>query len=333
VTDHRRSKVQSTYGVGLASDAAAVQRVGVAAEKANLDLSSNDRTSIIPPFLTVLPDGTALHLDTTLSRAELERMSEDLLLSSPSLLTMTLPEARAQAYGVDRVVVIGGLPRMPMLIEFMGAMVDRDPRPDAASGQLAIRAVCQAVAHGDAKRFRIRDCAVLGLLVEADESTAARLIEPNALPALASVIVATVVDNHASLSIHACQWSAAHGDARDIGTGELSPVMPAPAGFPQADGATKRFGTFSRACAGTGVDRPALHPPGMAVPGWVTIAARRSREGSHFRSPGAYHPVASRHRHPCCDASLHGRRPDGPPRPDWAAGSSLASTVTWERSW
>lgn len=225
-------------GVDLRHDAQALQRLRDAAEKAKIELSSSMEADINLPFITVR-DNQPLHLVTKLTRAKLETLVGDLIKKTFDPVKACLKDAKIDLAKVNEVVLVGGMTRMPKVIEevkkFFGKEPNRSVNPDEV---VAIGAAVQAgVLTGETKDVVLLDVTPLTLGVETLGGVMTSLITRNTtIPTTRAEIFSTAADNQTQVEIHVLQGERPMArDNKSLGRFILSGIPPAPRGVPQVE--------------------------------------------------------------------------------------------------
>ena len=225
-------------GVDIRDDAAAMQRIKDEAEKAKKELSSATSTDINLPFLTADADGPK-HFEHTLTRAKLEELVQPLLDRLAGPVEKALKDAKLKASDIDEVVMVGGMTRMPAVIEKVKSIFGKEPMQGVNPDEVvAVGAAIQGgVLQGDVKDVLLLDVTPLSLGIETMGGVSTKLIERNTtVPTSKSEVFSTASDNQPQVEIHVLQGEREFAkDNKSLGRFILDGIAPAPRGVPQIE--------------------------------------------------------------------------------------------------
>ena len=240
IVNYLADQFKKENGVDLTADKMALQRLKEAAEKAKIELSSSSQTEINQPFISMDPKtGTPLHMVMKLTRAKLESLVGDLIKASIKPCQAALKDAGLSTSDIDEVVLVGGMTRMPRVIEevtkFFGKEPHKGVNPDevVASGA----AIQAGVLQGDVKDVVLLDVTPLSLGIETLGGVFTRLIDRNTtIPTKKSQVFSTAEDNQNAVTLRVFQGEREMAaDNKMLGQFNLEDIPPAPRGMPQIE--------------------------------------------------------------------------------------------------
>ena len=238
VVEYLIGEFKKDSGIDLKSDKLALQRLKEAAEKAKIELSAAEQTDINLPFITADKTGPK-HINLKMTRAKLEALVEDLIARTIPPCKTALKDAGISASDINEVVMVGGMTRMPKVINevknFFGKEPNKSVNPDEV---VAMGAAIQAgVLQGDVKDVLLLDVTPLSLGIETLGGVSTKLIEKNTtIPTKKSQVFSTAEDNQPAVSIRVLQGEREMAtDNKLLGNFELVGIAPAPRGVPQVE--------------------------------------------------------------------------------------------------
>jgi len=238
IIDWMADKFQSENGIDLRADKMALQRLKEAAEKAKMELSSTTQANINLPFITADASGPK-HLDYTLTRAEFERITKDLLDRVKKPVEQALRDAGLKTGDIDEVILVGGSTRMPAVQDLVKKLTGKEPNmsvnPDEVVAMGA--AVQGGVLSGDVEGILLLDVTPLSLGVETMGGVMTKMIDRNTtIPTRKTEIYSTAADNQTSVEVHVLQGERQMAaDNKTLGKFQLTGIPAARRGVPQIE--------------------------------------------------------------------------------------------------
>ncbi len=239
IVNYLAEEFKKENGVDLTKDKMALQRLKEAAEKAKIELSSSSQTEINQPFISMGSDGQPLHMVMKLTRAKLESLVGDLIKASLKPCKEALKDAGMSANEIDEIVLVGGMTRMPKVVEEVTKFFGKEPHKGVNPDEVvAMGAAIQAgVLQGDVKDVVLLDVTPLSLGIETLGGVFTRLIDRNTtIPTNKSQIFSTAEDNQSAVTIRVFQGEREMAaDNKMLGQFNLENIPPAPRGMPQIE--------------------------------------------------------------------------------------------------
>ena len=239
IVNYLADEFKKEHGVDLTKDKMALQRLKEAAEKAKIELSSTQQTEINQPFISMGSNGAPLHMVVKLTRAKLESLVADLIKRSMKPCDAALKDAGVSKADIDEIVLVGGMTRMPKVVEEVTKFFGKEPHKGVNPDEVvALGAAIQAgVLQGDVKDVVLLDVTPLSLGIETLGGVFTRLIDRNTtIPTKKSQIFSTAEDNQNAVTIRCFQGEREMAaDNKMLGQFNLEQIPPAPRGMPQIE--------------------------------------------------------------------------------------------------
>ena len=239
IVNYLAEQFKKEHSVDLTADKMALQRLKEAAEKAKIELSSANQTEINQPFISMGSNGQPLHMVMKLTRAKLEQLVGDLIKASMKPCAAALKDAGLSASDIDEVVLVGGMTRMPRVVEEVTKFFGKEPHKGVNPDEVvAMGAAIQAgVLQGDVKDVVLLDVTPLSMGIETLGGVFTRLIDRNTtIPTKKSQSFSTAEDHQSAVTIRVFQGEREMAsDNKILGNFNLENIPPAPRGMPQIE--------------------------------------------------------------------------------------------------
>jgi len=236
--DYFSDEFKRMNGINLKGDKMALQRLKEAAEKAKIELSTVLQTTVNLPFITADQNGPK-HLDMTITRAKFEELTADLVEKCAGPVKQALADSKLDPKQIDRILLVGGSTRMPMIVDYARKTFGKEPNKDINPDEcVALGAAVQAaVLSGEVKDVVLVDVTPLTLGIETLGAVMTKLIPRNtAIPCTRKEVFSTAADNQPAVDIHVLQGEREFAsDNKTLGKFVLANIPPAPRGMPQIE--------------------------------------------------------------------------------------------------